>query len=148
MGAAARRRAREHYDWSVILRHYRALWGELAALRRSGEEVAKRRPGTPAMPPLDDPFRVFAGFASAPLGDDDLLYSDDDCLPLTAVLSSDANTYMLNLILPGPALTELTQRLRAGPVSVASLTRGHPQARRIRLGMLWLLKFGVARRLR
>ena len=146
MADAARRRARELYDWSAVLRRYSELWSELAVLRRSAGELAPRRPGSPAMPVLDDPFRVFAGFSTDTLSDKDLLVSDDDCLPLATALSLEMNTYMLGIFLPVPALTELAQRLRGGPVSVASLARDHDQPRRLRLSLMWMLKFDVLRR--
>lgn len=147
MAEAARRRAREVYDWSAVLRRYGELWAELAAIRRSAKEIAPRRPGTAAQPPLDDPFRVFAGFASAVLADGDRLVCDDSCLPLETALALEMNTYMLSAFLPAAALKEMIGWLRRGPLAVSAVLAGQPRPQRVRLALMWLLKLGVARRL-
>ncbi len=149
MGEAGRRRARQHYDWSVVIGRYQELWGELAAIRRGGTaEAAPRRPGTPAQPLADDPFRLFAGFASRALADGDRMCVDDGCLPLETALGLEMNTYMLNVILPPADLAQLVRRLRGGPLPVAELAHRHPQPQRLRLGLMWLLKLGVAKLVR
>jgi glycosyltransferase involved in cell wall biosynthesis len=65
MGEAGRVRARDHFDWSVVVRHYQALWHELALRRRSAEETAKRSPGEPANPLRQDPLRLFDSYPTA-----------------------------------------------------------------------------------
>ncbi|WP_419728854.1 glycosyltransferase family 4 protein [Lichenicola sp.] len=61
MGRTAQTRARQDYDWSVVVPRHQALWGELAERRAA----AISPPGThPARP---DPFHVFRGYPSEPL---------------------------------------------------------------------------------
>ena len=72
MGDAARAHALADYDWAVVYRRYRALWDELAAIRRH----ALADPATAAW--LDraprahaahrDPFATFASYPSALIG--------------------------------------------------------------------------------
>jgi starch synthase len=60
MGAAGRQRAREEFDWAVIVRRYQALWMELAARR-----VAAPSPAARSDPRRTDPFWMFESYASA-----------------------------------------------------------------------------------
>lgn len=147
MSAAARRRAREHYDWSVVIGQYQELWGELAAIRRSAAaETTPRRPGTPANPLCDDPFRVFGNFASEVLTDDAAVTVDDTCRPLAEALSLEINTYMLAHFLPAADLARLVERLRGRPQTLAGLAHGHAQPQRVRMAVMWMLKLAVAKR--
>ncbi len=66
MGANGAARARERFDWKVVIRSYEELWRGLAELRAAGEP-ASPSPGQqnsgfwPARP---DPFHLFASFPS------------------------------------------------------------------------------------
>ncbi|HVT53240.1 MAG TPA: glycosyltransferase family 4 protein, partial [Dongiaceae bacterium] len=71
MGAAARERAVAEFDWRVIVARYQALWAELAEIRKSAEESAPRVPPHPANPARADPYRAFAAYATAALGEND-----------------------------------------------------------------------------
>lgn len=66
MGEAARARVLDAFDWPVVYRQYRALWGELDAVRRhrSADAVISRwlANAPPAHHAHDDPFRRFAGY--------------------------------------------------------------------------------------
>ncbi|MGO4707461.1 glycosyltransferase family 4 protein [Microvirga sp. 2MCAF38] len=66
MGAAGAARAREAFDWKVIVRSYERLWEELASLRNAEnnglETVRSLAKAWPARP---DPFELFASFPSA-----------------------------------------------------------------------------------
>ncbi|QRM31179.1 glycosyltransferase family 4 protein [Microvirga sp. VF16] len=68
MGESGAARAREVFDWKVIIKAYEELWRELAELRRAGEpssDSPQRTSGCwPARP---DPFELFASFPSASL---------------------------------------------------------------------------------
>jgi glycosyltransferase involved in cell wall biosynthesis len=79
LGANARTRARETFDWQVVLGAYRALWRELAekcAVARRKTKTAARdhiisngdSPAARGWPARPDPFALFAGYASATLG--------------------------------------------------------------------------------
>ena len=70
LGESGRQRAREVYDWSVVIRAYEELWEELADVR---EHAASASPplvdGSPPAPLLDDPFRQFAHYPTAIVDD-------------------------------------------------------------------------------
>jgi starch synthase len=67
MGQSGQLRARDVYDWRVVIRAYEELWGELAARRASAAESVPVAAGAPAHPFCDDPFRLFAHYATAML---------------------------------------------------------------------------------
>lgn len=62
MGEAGRWRAREAFDWRVVIAAYQELWRELAERRRRADERAPPRAGRPRHPLRDDPFAVFQGY--------------------------------------------------------------------------------------
>lgn len=71
LGQAGRKRAREHYDWAVLLPRYQALFAELAALRvghAPADWTAVAGGGPPAWglrhPRRSDPFHSFAHYPS------------------------------------------------------------------------------------
>jgi hypothetical protein len=78
LGESGRRRAREVFDWPVVLKSYRDLWGELALRRgtaargtqkkqkkKRGKETKATPPGWPARP---DPFQAFATYPTHRIG--------------------------------------------------------------------------------
>lgn len=66
MGAAGRQRARETFDWRVIIGRLQALLAELAAIRAAAPgTTAPRREGAAAFPLRGDPFAVFATYPTA-----------------------------------------------------------------------------------
>lgn len=65
MGEAGRKRAREVYDWPVIIRQYQALWAELNARREaalSGNEAAWLARAPRASAGWLDPFHAFGHY--------------------------------------------------------------------------------------
>ena len=71
IGDAGRRRARERFDWRVVIAAYQELWTELAARRASADVLAPRAARRPADPLRPDPFALFAGYPSHVLGPGD-----------------------------------------------------------------------------
>lgn len=65
MGEAGQKRAREEYDWPLVLKRYAALAGELADIRAG----AVRDGVTPGIVPPNraDPFHIFRNFPSSDL---------------------------------------------------------------------------------
>ena len=64
MGEAGRKRARETFDWRVVVAAYQALWQELGERRRLASEIVRRQPGHPAYPLRDDPYALFDSYPS------------------------------------------------------------------------------------
>ncbi len=62
MGAAGRERIRTAFDWPVVVGQYKDLIDELSAIRLAAADVVSRHTLDPVK---GDPFRDFAGFATA-----------------------------------------------------------------------------------
>jgi glycosyltransferase involved in cell wall biosynthesis len=65
LGESGRQRARQKFDWSVIIHAYQDLWGELAARRlRAAQQGVGGRAGAPLR---GDPFAVFSHYPTRTL---------------------------------------------------------------------------------
>lgn len=144
MGAAGQRRAREVFDWRVVIPQYQALWAELG----------RRRAAAQVQPPLEnpyrpDPFRMFAAYPTAAL-------ATDDSVSLARPLAEGEATEILERALvrqPAARLPSsdeveaLIAFLTPGPHTVGALLEATPPERRpfLERGILWLAKFGVLR---
>lgn len=144
MGAAGQARARETFDWRVVIPQYQALWAELA----------RRRLSAPAQPPLGnplrpDPFHMFADHPSGPL-------TADTQVALARPLADGEAAGLMDL--PGvrnlaarlpeaPEVEAVLAAVTAAPRSVDALLAGIPPERRpfVERGILWLAKFGCLR---
>ena len=73
MGENARERAREIYDWKVVIAAYEQLWRELAEIRILAPESAPLKARKPPDPLGDDPFRVLGHYATKALSNDMIL---------------------------------------------------------------------------
>lgn len=65
LGANARRRAQQDFDWSVVFARYRQLWSELDERRRADPVLTPALPQ--AVPDRLDPFTLFASYPSVPI---------------------------------------------------------------------------------
>jgi hypothetical protein len=65
MGASGRQRAREVYDWAVIIPQYEAFWAELARIRQARANDLKPLPHP--WPARMDPFAAFVSYPTAVL---------------------------------------------------------------------------------
>jgi glycosyltransferase involved in cell wall biosynthesis len=144
MGAAGRARVREAFDWKVVAGQYAALVDELAERRKA----ATAPPSRHRLPPVKgDPFRDFAGFATAALAPETPLAATPgasvqavrDMAKVTldvafpawrADLESCARAF--ELVASGRART-------AGEVLGAFPAQARPA---MELGLLWLAKHG------
>jgi hypothetical protein len=73
LGENGRVRAREIYDWSVVIGAYEALWEELAEIRTKATVSAPVAPGKPPHPLCDDPFHLLSHYPTQSLGQDVVL---------------------------------------------------------------------------
>ena len=64
MGEAGRKRAREVFDWSIIISAYQNLWRELEERRRVDGELVPSHAQQVRHPLRDDPFSVFRSYPS------------------------------------------------------------------------------------
>ncbi len=146
MGEQGRQRARELFDWSVVLTQYEELWQELADLRRTA------RPGSAShgWPARLDPFDVFSGYPTSSLKRDSVVQLIDT--------SAEAAKKRLEQYLTlemvgfaGPVLPETVEihltldGLEQGPRAAGELIGSLPAAHQdlgLR-GLVWLMKLGV-----
>jgi glycosyltransferase involved in cell wall biosynthesis len=146
MGAAGRARARALLDWSVVIRRYQELWGELTAIRTA----APRRPrpmDAPAHPLRDDPFRLFGHYPTRQIGDATKLR------PVTMPAGSRERLAGLRMcrfargpVGPSPLTGRVLRRIvEAGEITQGELLGGLPGDERdqARLAVGWLLKLGL-----
>jgi alpha-maltose-1-phosphate synthase len=149
-GAAGRRRAREVFDWRVIIAQYQALWRELA--NRRAAAAKQPHSAIPPHPLRPDPFRLFSDYPTAPF------------LPTTLIgLSPHTNPQLLEtlynepilqylstpLLMPEPPeLLQLLAALQTGPKPSDEVLKAFPVEKHesVIRGMLWLLKVGLLQR--
>jgi glycosyltransferase involved in cell wall biosynthesis len=144
MGAAGRERVRQAFDWKVVAGQMNALVDDLAARRAAATQPATRHR---AHPVKGDPFRDFAGFASAVLGLDTPLSAAPGASP-DKVQAAGAVT--LDVAFPGwrADLAECARALQLIASGEARTVREvlsafpTPRRRAVELGLLWLAKHG------
>jgi alpha-maltose-1-phosphate synthase len=67
IGENGKQRAREIYDWKVVIAAYENLWRELAEIRSTAALSVPIQPSQPPYPLCDDPFALFAHYPNAKL---------------------------------------------------------------------------------
>jgi glycosyltransferase involved in cell wall biosynthesis len=149
MGAAARARAKANYDWRVVVAAYRALWDELAARRAKDAETGPRPGGAPVQPLRDDPFSVFAGYASAAILPGTMVAAAPGAeAEIVHVRAAAMNDFAADFLAPAAEIDRLLARISAeGPISVAALYGGASDDERARIArsLAWLGKMGLVR---
>ena len=147
IGKAAKRRAREAFDWSVVVPAYEALWDELDQRRQVDAPSPPAVQNAITGPRELDPFSVFRSFPSQTLAPDGHLeLSDGAAGQLTQRLR-----HRMNIFLPVhlieledlPKLLNVLQKMQR----VGDILAQWPDASRDRLTLtlVWLVKMGVAR---
>ena len=151
MGESGRLRARDSYDWRVVIQAYEELWGELASRRASAAESAPVAPGAAANPLCDDPFRLFAHYATATLTPETRLSSAGRAAPAATRTLREHPLVALGRDQRAPAaVIEELLELSSGqsPLSVAELLErfsGVPPDVMTRT-LVYLLKFDLLSR--
>ncbi|MFA5631180.1 MAG: glycosyltransferase family 4 protein [Porticoccaceae bacterium] len=150
MAEAGLRRAREIYDWSVIIPQYEDLWERQA--RQRAEGAAKIRPLAAPWPARMDPFAGFAAYPTRTLTRDSVLeLADSDVDAAIARVRRLRRLKMVDFavyVLPEDSDVEIMLRgLDEGPKAVALLL-GQSVENRPRhyfRALAWLVKLGVVR---
>jgi glycosyltransferase involved in cell wall biosynthesis len=149
MGAAGRARARETFDWPVIVRAYQRLWAELAAIRAAAPEAVPLLPGRAARPLAMDPFALFREFPTRFLaaGTRIALSPGVDVAAALAMGRLAIAAPVRAILLDDDGLAHLVRRLGQGPASVRELADLFPAAIRepVWFTLGWLCKMGLAR---
>lgn len=148
MGAAGRRRAEQLYDWRIVIRHYKTLWEELAALRAEAPAVGARDPARQTVhPDYPDPFAMFRDHPTAQLDPADRVrIADlDACYLLPWIAQGTSYLFAQQMLLDQEAISALVRVLERGPRTVEALAAEQSADDRARLDrtLVWLYKFGL-----
>lgn len=144
MGAAGRARAREVFDWRVVIPQYQALWAELARRRQAaGPQASQDNPYRP------DPFHMFAAWPTAALAFDDVVEPARTFAAGEAAALMDL-PHVRSAAARLPTVDEALAILAAvakAPRSVGALLAEVAPDRRpfVERGLLWMAKFGFVR---
>jgi hypothetical protein len=145
MGEAGKRRAREVYDWSVIIGQYKELWAELDEIRKNNTDELLN--GPTIWPERLDPMLGFKEYPTGKLKTTDTLEPgavNDDLLD--KVLSDHMLTYAKQVVAPldatQRALASLGDKFTAGELSESFAPGNFPLGMRL---VASLIKFDIVR---
>lgn len=146
MGAKARARVREIYDWKNIIPAYENLWQEMAGKRQKVKAAAKPVVWPAVMPQVPDPFTMYAAYPSAALNETDRLYVTADAETIRMLWRHDINVFGLDIMIAPDDTTRLTALISSqNGISIGELVRKFPHLDRAALWRTigWLIKLGV-----
>lgn len=147
LGENGRQRARSTYDWSVVVRAYEELWGQLAELRAA---TAARFPLKEAQqnPLMPDPFQLYGHYPSRALAGSDRVSLGGNPELASRVSSSPMLRYGASFRAPAELTERLLERLRAGEsLTVSALVADEPRESwsLVLRSLLFLAKLDVVR---
>jgi starch synthase len=150
MGENARQRARDIYDWKVVIAAYEQLWRELAEIRVGAPESAPVKVGKPPYPLGDDPFRVLGHYATRTLSNEMMLSLGAIVTPellkqvQTIWFTSFGDDRRISVSIQMEILDTIKQE---GTVSVGEVIRRYVKNEQelayLYRTMLYLVKFGI-----
>jgi glycosyltransferase involved in cell wall biosynthesis len=147
LGENGRRRAREEFDWQLVLRRYRELWSELDERRRADALLTPALPS--ALPDRLDPFALFASYPSAQLTPESIveLAPDASLAQLRQYRELEINRFATSSL---PTLEEFGQifgSIESRPTQVDELldTLGPCDRPTLLRGLAWLCKMDLLR---
>jgi len=149
LGEQARRRARDSFDWKVVIGQYQQLWQELAKIRKDAKESAPRGKG-PASPARLDPFDAFAHYPTTALAPDTKIaaVAGADVKRLDIMRRNPASSYASS-VFPERAdcMAVLAHLATAKTATADELATLAPPERRdsLRRGLVWLAKHGLVK---
>lgn len=148
MGDVGRARAREAFDWAVIIPRYEALWAELNGLR--ADQGPRLATPTHTWPARMDPFHAFAAYPSAVLtAQSELTLVDRDLVLARQRLAQRQGLAMVQFakwVMPSAEELEHVLSVAAsGPKPAAALVQELPTERQafVFRALVWLIKIGV-----
>ena len=148
MGEAGRKKARQQFDWSVVIGQYEALWQGLATIRKAAASAPQG-----SWPARQDPFHLFASYPSSSLTEQTALRRRHDTVDQSlAFFEGLMKLVMVTFARPAmPSPTELRAMIAAASgkqersYTVGELVQVLPAERQSQglRGLAWLLKLGV-----
>jgi glycosyltransferase involved in cell wall biosynthesis len=148
MGDAAQKRARDVFDWRVIVPQYEALWIEMNARRRAAAPLPPARRDLASNPRRLDPFYLFGGYATEWLTGATVvtLTPGQSWASVQDLLKVQMATYGGAVLPKISELEMLVEKLsKSRQISAADLVADLPAARKpfAERGLLWLAKYQV-----
>lgn len=149
MGEAGRQRARDVYDWAVIIPQYEALWAQLNEMRMIQAKDLKSLPHP--WPARMDPFYAFASYPSQMLRENTVLgLVDTDlngALQRVDAYRKLAMVDFAKMILPSNVEIRAVLEAAVLPQAAKVLVSNIPEHRRLFAfrSIAWLVKLGVLR---
>ena len=141
LGASGHARARELYDWPVILGRYVEMIDGLGELRRAaGSPPAAPWPGRP------DPFRLFADYPTSTLNENSTVEVHlKRAQAIETFLELGVASYAIDPVtLPRDTIVALLRQASAQSSTVSMLVRGAQGVDPIRVrALMWLYKLGL-----
>lgn len=148
MGQSGQQRARQVFDWAVVMGQYEQLWSQLADRRKAVDALHAQSDRLPSVrsPSRPDPFDLYSGYPSHVLSDattvmlsqpvDQALYEQTSSLGIHKYASAVLPTWL--------QVKSLVMQLSASPLQVKDLYgQANPAERkRLRRHMLWMVKVG------
>lgn len=149
LGDAGKTRAREAFEWRIVLDRYRALWADLAERRRASADFSGNFPAVES-PARLDPFKMFRGYGSRVLDDGDRLFvAEGGTLEKLATLRALAVHSFAEPVLPSVEESKAIMAAIADTPGIpcATLLEAFPNVRRqsIKRGLVWLMKLDILR---
>jgi starch synthase len=152
MGDAGRARARETFDWKVIIAQYQSLWAHQNELRRA-QGAAVAPPSQPRSWPAQlDPFHAFQRHATQVLTEQSVLLlvegDAQQAIERVRQLRGLAMVGHAHDVLPtDDEVAAVLQAAQAGAQTALALVQGIAAGRRLFVyrALTWLLKLGVLR---
>ena len=148
MGEAGRQRAREVYDWAVIIPQYESLWAQLAELRQ--DQAPALKPPPQPWPARMDPFHAFASYPTKTMTPQTALaLVDADISSAFARVGAYQQLAMVNfskVVLPSEAEVQLVlNAASSGAKTALELIQAIPPDRQtfVFRSLVWLVKLGI-----
>jgi len=149
MGEAGTQRAKELYDWAVIIAQYEALWAKLSEMRNTQAKDLKPLPHP--WPARMDPFHAFASYPTQTLTEQTVLALVDadahTSLQRTQAYRELAMVNFAKVVLPTEVEIEVLLKAAAHPQTAQTLVKDFTPERQafVFRSIAWLLKLGVLR---
>jgi hypothetical protein len=150
MGEAAKRRAREVFDWRVVIQSYQELWAELAKRRHEAAEIAAPGPNRPAHPLHDDPLRAFACYPTQTVAGSTVIVAGTAAASdyLERLLNDPMTNFAVGLLAPREECLRIVELVhQKKQIAVAELLDSTPAELQHLVGRTigWMLKTDLLR---
>jgi glycosyltransferase involved in cell wall biosynthesis len=149
LGSQARQRARDSFDWKVVIGQYQQLWQELARIRKDAKESAPRSKGS-GWPARLDPFDAFAHYPTYELAAGTVVgaVAGADAKQLDIMRRTPLSSYASS-VFPDRAdcMAVLNHLAQAHKASADELVALAPPQRQnsLRRGLVWMAKHGLVK---